>query len=489
MKQESGMCNAGAGVVTTVVLSAAMVAACSPKSPESRLVADAAAALGGRDRILAVHTLTLEGEGSNANLGQDMTMEASGQAFAVTGYRRVIDVAGLRSRTEQIRTPNFAYFQGMQPQKQIVGVAGGAAYTVAANGTATRSSDAVAKDRSAELFHHPLVIVRAALAPGAALANARTAGNERVVDLIANGGRFTLAIDAATSLPTRVVSMTDQPNLGDVAIETAFAAYQDVSGVKLPTQITTRTDKYQTAALRVTVQRIDEPAGELDVPASAAAPAAAAPTVTAEEVAKGIWFLAGQSHHSALVEFADHLTLIEAPQSEARTMAVIAKARELRPGKPLTEVVNTHHHFDHSAGIRAAIDEGLTVVTHRANVAYLQDAAQRAHTIAPDRLARNPKPARVTAVDGELTEQDAANAMVLYPIDGNPHGSAMLMAYFPRQRVLVQADAFSPGSATHPYAANLLENIRRHQLKVDRIVPLHGTLATMKDLEQAAARP
>ena len=78
-------------------------------------------------------------------------------------------------------------------------------------------------------------------------------------------------------------------------------------------------------------------------------------------MAKGIWFLAGQSHHSVLVEFADHLTLIEAPQNDTRALAVIAKARTLRPGKPLTQVVNTHHHFDHSGGIRAAVSEGLTV--------------------------------------------------------------------------------------------------------------------------------
>ncbi len=49
--------------------------------------------------------------------------------------------------------------------------------------------------------------------------------------------------------------------------------------------------------------------------------------MTAEVVAASVWWLAGQSHHSALVELSDRLLLIEAPQSEARTLAVIAKAR------------------------------------------------------------------------------------------------------------------------------------------------------------------
>ena len=89
--------------------------------------------------------------------------------------------------------------------------------------------------------------------------------------------------------------MTDNTNLGDVAIETSFADYQDVSGLKLPTRLTTKTDKYTTAEIRVDQQAVDGDAGDLAAPpAAASAPAIAAPppaTVTAEELAKGIWLL------------------------------------------------------------------------------------------------------------------------------------------------------------------------------------------------------
>ena len=110
-----------------------------------------------------------------------------------------------------------------------------------------------------------------------------------------------------------------------------------------------------------------------------------------DAVAKGVWLLAGQSHHSALVEFSDHLMLIDAPQSEARTLAVIAKARETVPGKPLTQLVTTHHHFDHTAGLRAAVAEGLTVITHEGNRDWVERMAKRPHTRQPDALARKPK--------------------------------------------------------------------------------------------------
>src|SRR5262245_16191713 len=132
-------------------LASAIATGCAPKPLERQIVDDAAAALGGASRITAIKTIVIEGEGTNGNLGQDMTMDASGQQFVLSGYKRAIDVAASRTRVEQTRTPNFAYFQGPQPQKQIFGVDGEVAYNVAPDGRATRASNAVARDRRVEI--------------------------------------------------------------------------------------------------------------------------------------------------------------------------------------------------------------------------------------------------------------------------------------------------------------------------------------------------
>src|SRR5262249_34854854 len=87
-----------------LLLFAAALSACTPATPEQQIVNDAAAAIGGRDKIAAVKTLVLEGDGRNGNLGQDLTPEATKEAFIVTSYRRAIDLAGHRARTEQTRT-------------------------------------------------------------------------------------------------------------------------------------------------------------------------------------------------------------------------------------------------------------------------------------------------------------------------------------------------------------------------------------------------
>jgi glyoxylase-like metal-dependent hydrolase (beta-lactamase superfamily II) len=185
-----------------------------------------------------------------------------------------------------------------------------------------------------------------------------------------------------------------------------------------------------------------------------------------------------------LVEFSDHLTLIETPQNDTRALAVIAKARELRPNKPLTHVVNSHHHFDHSGGIRAAVSEGLTVIAQSASAPFYKEAVARDHKIAPDALAKNPKPLKIETVDEEMVLKDDTMTVNLYHIAGNPHADTLLMAYFPRERILVEADVYNPGAAA-PFAPNLLENIQKRNLPIDRIVPLHATIASYSDLVKA----
>ena len=166
------------------------------------------------------------------------------------------------------------------------------------------------------------------------MSNPRTEDGQNLLDVrTSDGTTFTLAVDSGSMRPARVISTMDNTNLGDVIIETSFADYQDVNGLQLPGALTTKTDDVTTADIRVTKQSVDAEAGELSAPAAAASAAAVAgpppATVAVEELAPRVWLLAGQSHHSVLVEFDDHLTLIEAPQNDTRALAVIAKAREL----------------------------------------------------------------------------------------------------------------------------------------------------------------
>lgn len=478
-------------LIALLVVSA--VPACTRLTPGQQIVSDAASALGGRERILAVRTLVIEGGGTQATFGQDVTPEATGQSYTVTKYRRAIDFSAGRARTEQTRTPNFPYFQGLAAQTQVQGIAGDIAYNVAPNGNATRIPDAAAADRRSEWNLHPLVALRLALDPKAALANPRTEGSQTLVDVTAaDGATFTLATDATTNLPLRVAVRTYDANLGDVVLSTSFGGYQEAGGLKLPTELTTRVDALTVSRINVAQQSVDGPTGDLEPPAAvASAPAITAPPppqVTATPLGRGITYLAGGSHHSVLVEFADHLLLIEAPLNEARVRAVIAKARELVPGKPLTRLVNTHHHFDHSGGVRAAMAEGLGVITHQGNVAFVEDIARRPHTLRPDALAKSGAAPTVEGVAEQKVLSDGTMSVTLYTLAG-VHSQTMLYAYFPTERLLVEADVYTPNSAVHMFAGAFLDELRKRNLKIDRIAPLHGAVAPYAQFLKDAAAP
>ena len=172
----------------------------------------------------------------------------------------------------------------------------------------------------------------------ARVTNLRTEQGQHLVDVVTSDGRaFTLAIDAGTRLPARVVTAANNVNLGDVLITTTFADYQTVDGVQSAARLITSTDDFVTSDVAYQDTGDQRGGGELSGPAGscvgADCPLRARECDSRSKLSPGVWLLAGGSHHSALVEFSDHLLLIDAPQNDARAQAVIAKARELRPGE------------------------------------------------------------------------------------------------------------------------------------------------------------
>ena len=166
-----------------------------------------------------------------------------------------------------------------------------------------------------------------------------------------------------------------------------------------------------------------------------------------------------------LVEFRDFLAVVEAPVNEARSLAVIAEAAKLVPTKQIRYVVNTHHHFDHSGGLRTYLSQGTTIVTHESNKEYYLDILfdPRPWTLQPDRMSIfNPmymisrRPAPIDTVGNKYAISDGTRVMEILHLQdmayelGDPsyrqgnHGQDMLIAYLPKEKLLLNADLYSP---------------------------------------------
>ena len=456
------------------------------------LVDRVASAMGGARRLLAMKTLTLRGTGENYNFGQNRTPDSDLPMYAVTKFVRVIDFANSRWRQDQTREPRFVT-ANTTPQRQRTGF-DVVAYDITSDTSMRRLGVRPTIDRRAELIAHPIGFIRAALQPGAKLEELAPRSHTRRLRLEVDGERYTMSVDEDTMLPLQIERSIPHGMLGDAALVNEFPKWYTASDIRVPIEIIQRFDgrwmlsRLEFDGLKVDGDIVDITAPELIrndplIPVTI--------NVTVDSIAPGVWFLAGGSHHSVMIEMKDHLILVEAPQSDDRTLPVIRKARDLRPGKPLRYLINTHHHFDHSGGVRAAIAEGLTVITQNDNKAFFENLARRRFSIQPDRLSKSPRAAVIEGVTDKRRLSDGTRIVDLYEIRGSAHSGSMLMVHLPTERLLIEADLYTPPAVPTPmpFAANLLENIQSRNLNVDRIVPIHGRVVPFADLQSAAAPP
>jgi glyoxylase-like metal-dependent hydrolase (beta-lactamase superfamily II) len=278
------------------------------------------------------------------------------------------------------------------------------------------------------------------------------------------------------------VETTIATMFGDTALEASFTRYKNFDGVKFPTRIVQKEEGKTILDLTVTDVKPNAHAmilqqQELDRPRLLFQPP--------QKLADGVYMSRGL-HVATMVEFQDYIVVIEAPSSEARAIEILDSAKKLFPTKPIKYVVNTHSHSDHSDGLRTFAAEGITIITHEINKAYLERVLNAPHTLNPDRLAASPKKVMIETMADKRVLTDGHQTLELHLVRGSQHSEGLVMGYLPKDRILIEADAFDPMMpASAPpmplnandvlIAKNLVDNIDRLGLDVDTIIPVHYT--------------
>ena len=297
----------------------------------------------------------------------------------------------------------------------------------------------------------------------------------------------------------RVQTWLPSPVVGDMYYETVYTDYQDVGGGMMFPMNWHQHQDFDDGAHEPNVSggdhsfgltTIDDVAVNVDgaaltVPDAVLGATAPPVRVEVEQVADGVWLMAGGTHNSVAVEFRDSVAVIEAPLHEERSLAVIAEVMRLVPDKPIRFIVTTHHHWDHLGGLRAYVHEGATVITHEGNHPYYQEVlTARPWLLEPDRFSLFPpeewsegyifETLREKYVLGDLDTR----LVELHHVQGLAHVAGMLIAYFPQEKLLVEADLYTPPGPGRPAPVepsgsnlSLYRNVQRLGLDVETIVP------------------
>jgi uncharacterized protein GlcG (DUF336 family) len=109
---------------------------------------------------------------------------------------------------------------------------------------------------------------------------------------------------------------------------------------------------------------------------------------------------------------------------------------------------------------------GVIGVAHERDKPYFEKASSEPHTLRPDRLSQSRKAAKFETYADKYTLSDGARAIEIHRIAGSGHSDDLALVYLPKEKVLIEADAYTPLAADapppktpNPYSVNLHENI------------------------------
>ena len=467
---------------------------------DARTVLEAAANTMGVDNMTSIQ---YSGTGWIGEVGQNHAPDQDWPRFELTSYTRTIDFDTYSSKEEMvIRQGNYPALGGETPirgeRQRSVLVSGTRAWDIESDRVI--AMPAASERRMLEILLTPQGFLKGALSGNATTLTRNESGEPvTVVSFIALGRYRVHGTITKDNVVRRVQTWLPNPVVGDMYYETIYTEYEDVNGVRFPTRWHQHQDfddggqqtnvsggSHSFGLETITDVRINVDDAALTVPSAVQRALVPPVLVETEQLADGVWLLGGGSHNSVAIEFQDHIAVIEAPLNEERSLAVIEELMSLVPTKPIRFIITTHHHWDHVGGLRTYVHDGATVITHEGNRAYYQEMLRaRPWLLEPDRFSLHPpeewSEGYIFETVGEkYILEDESRTVELHHVQDLNHVSGMLIAYFPQEKLVVEADLYTPPPGDQPSptpsasSRTFYENLQRLNLDVETIVPIHG---------------
>jgi glyoxylase-like metal-dependent hydrolase (beta-lactamase superfamily II) len=485
------------------------------------LVKLAVEAQGGADAIRGLKTLTGKGEAKHWEPGQSHSVNGESRFLGDSTVNVSADVANRMIRAEWDRDMKYPGAERLK-YTEIFHPTFGA--VIDDKGEAKpMSSIRLAAELREFTREAPTLMLSCLESPqNVAAIEDQKLGDQTLPAVVYTRGpnKFIIMFDRTTKLPAAVRTRDEDNIWGDQNYDVIFSDWKPVAGVKIA-----HTQSHRLGNMEVEHTTFKEIAANVPIAPAAfavsdAVKAAAKPPATANvpyqwvlrriflgrftdsdaiyfppggsfklvELAPNVQHVQGGGANNLIVNMKDGLAVFDAPTDEGQSRWVIDAAKAKYPGKPIKYLVLTHHHMDHTGGMRAFAAEGATVIVPTPDKAYFEQVIKAPHALEPDAQQKAMKPATVQEVKDTLSLKDDTVEINLYNI-ANPHVEGFLLAHVVKDNILFVTDLVSPRGpiGRNPQTVAVGEALRKHNINGALIAGGHGTTAKQADIAAALA--
>jgi glyoxylase-like metal-dependent hydrolase (beta-lactamase superfamily II) len=331
----------------------------------------------------------------------------------------------------------------------------------------------------------------------------------------ATNDNFIVMFDPSTGLPARVRTLDYDNVWGDVTYDLVLSDWRPYGGVQIATERKYELNGRPIMEIKLTEVTVNASvaAGHFEPPAAIKAGAARAATtgnvphqwiirrqiigtymdseqvsydargasgLRFNEIAPGVQHVVGGTHNSMIVEMSDYLIAFDAPVTDWQSNWTIAEAKKKYPNKPIRYLVMTHHHMDHSGGIRGYVAQGATLVVGMGAAAHYRKTLASPFTRNPDLESRSLSGVQIIEVADKHVFSDGKREVSAHLLE-NPHAAATLMGYVADARIAYVTDIYSPGpklpDKINPALASVVNGVRKAGIQPLTFAGGHGATA------------